>query len=354
MCIKRGINAQLIPAIVLGLIVISISVSNAQNSCSQTLKEAQKSYELGQLNNIPQKLEGCMGSGFSKIEKQQAYRLIILTYLFLDEYTQAEKWMNDLLVFEPDYKPNTTLDPIEYINLYNVFRVEPVISFGVMIGLNRTGPNVLHKYGVGNTDAKPSKYNPGMNFNISAIADVLIYRSLFATVEGSLVFRNYNSSSSLLYASETTSSENQTWVDVPLTLKYVFGKGKFKPFVRAGGVANLILSSNAQLIRKVEGTTQNEYAGPNVDLTSQRNTLNVGAVVGLGFTYKIGYGFLIFDARYIYGFSNITNISKRYSNFNSQLTNYGYMDSDLSLNSIQVSLGYMYSLYKVKKLKKNY
>jgi hypothetical protein len=165
------------------------------------------------------------------------------------------------------------------------------------------------------------------------------------------VNRAYNSNAPIFINSEVVSNESQFWVDAPLTFKYTIGKGKLKPYLRAGAALNIILLNNATLVRRVAGTTQNEYTGSEVSLTAQRNTLNISAVFGAGLTYKLGYGFLFLDARYNLGFSNIVKKDSRYDFLNNQVFNYGFIDSDLSIESIQVSVGYMYSFYKVHKKK---
>lgn len=349
MSIPKGIKFHLI-AFLAFYCLINNNVFG-QNSCSQTLKQAQKKYEQGSIETIPSLIEPCIKTGFSRIELLQAYRLMILSYLFLDEQESAERWMNNLLEYEPDYKPNVTLDPIEYINLYKSFRVEPFFSLGVALGVNQARPRMVNNFGLGNTVLSPSVYTPGIGLNLGVTFDLILYRSLFLTADGILSFKNYSSVSNVLPKSNVSSNESQTWINVPLTLKYVIGRGKFKFFLRAGGSFDLLLSDQSALVRKNTQTGQNEFAGPNVDLASQRNKINFSALAGAGFTYKVGYGFIILDARYYYGLTNISNPETRYKDFNTQITRYGYLDNDIALDNFQISIGYMYSLYKIIKIK---
>ncbi len=322
-----------------------------KSSCSQKLKEIQKNYELGLLEGIPNALQPCISNGFTRIERQQAYRLMILTYLFLDEIEKANEYMNILLTSEPDYVPNASLDPIEYIRLFNSFRVQPFISFGVLAGLNQTNPRLVNNFGVGNTKAFPTTYQEGVNFNIGVSIDFLLYRQLFLTTDGFLMLRNYISTSQILQNSKTTSTETYTSLSIPISLKYMVGGRKLKVFIRAGAAIDLMLTAQSQMIRKNTVTDQNDFAGPNVNLIFQRNIINLAAFAGAGITYKLGYGYLTLDGRYYYGLSNIAKDSERYVNTTTQITNYGYLDNDLSWNNIQLNVGYMYSLFKVKKVK---
>src|SRR5688572_15785653 len=79
-------------AIVAFLLLFSLSVK-AQNTCSQTLIKAQFTYYEGRAEEVPLMLETCLTSGFTPEEKLQAYRLLTLTYLYLNEPANAEKVM---------------------------------------------------------------------------------------------------------------------------------------------------------------------------------------------------------------------------------------------------------------------
>ncbi|MFN0050009.1 MAG: porin family protein [Cytophagales bacterium] len=325
-----------------------------KSSCSQKLKEMQKNYEQGILSTIANDLEDCMFDGFTKTEKLQGYRLIILSYLFLDENRNAEKKMNELLVYEPDYQPNKALDPVEYVKLYESFNVLPNISFGVSIGANQSAVNAGSTYGVGNTEVIPVKFTGGIGLNFGVCADLLLYKNLFLTVEGYYTTKNFSSKQPILNSSELNTTESQTSISTPLTLKYSIGTRKIRFFVRSGFSLDYLLSSQNELIRKNIITDQNDFAGASISMDSQRNKINFSAVFGGGITYKLGYGFAFIDARYLYGLTNYSNSKVRYNFFDTQVTNYGYVDPDFGLNNVQLSIGYMYSLYKVKKKKSNF
>jgi hypothetical protein len=322
-----------------------------KSSCSQKLKEMQKSYELGVLAPIPDALKECMSGGFTKTEKLQGYRLIILTYLFLDETRKAEQFMNELLNYEPDYVPNRALDPIEYIQLYESFNVLPFISFGVGLGANQTSAKLVNSYSVGNSETAPTSYQSGINFNFGASVDLLLVKKLYISAEGYVFLRSFSSTTDVLPRSRLSTEESHTAINVPFTIKYIIGTGKLKPYLRAGAAVDLLLSSQSLMVRTNTTTNQNDFAGPSLDMSPQRNALNLYLVGGVGMGYKLGYGYLFVDARYLYGMSNFSKVEGRYSDFEEKITQYGYIDNDFGLNNIQASIGYMMSMYKVKKKK---
>ena len=88
------------------LLILSIALSNsiwAQKSCLNTLREAKELYEEGLIDEIPELLSGCMESGFTRAQRIEAYKLIILAYLFDDDQFAAEKTMDEFLKKFPEY-----------------------------------------------------------------------------------------------------------------------------------------------------------------------------------------------------------------------------------------------------------
>ena len=65
------------------LIVVATLLFNnvkAQGDCSIVLREAQDTYDAGNLDAVLEMIYPCLESGFNKNEKIQAYKLIALTF----------------------------------------------------------------------------------------------------------------------------------------------------------------------------------------------------------------------------------------------------------------------------------
>jgi hypothetical protein len=328
------------------------------SSCGFKWKEAQKKYEAGLLQEVPPLLLPCLAAGFTKSEKIQAYRLLILTYIFLDEQDLSEKYMNELLVFEPDYLTDKELDPVEYRNLFEKFKVNPVFSYGFLLGGNLTSARLVNDFGVANMETSPSTYQAGYGFHVGLSSDFLLSKKLLFNSEIYFDINGFKNSDKVLPSSRTDVSESDIFIKLPLTIKYMIGKKKLKYFVRAGVGISYLLTSSATMVRVNTESNQNDFAGPSISMKSQRNALNSFAILGGGIHYKMGYGYLIIDARYNFGLSNLSKSSERYSNQNgisnsflSQISPYGYVDNDFSLNNISLSAGYLFTIYKIKKVK---
>ena len=119
----------------------------AQDDCATKIQEAQKYYDQGMIDEIPKMLAPCMADGFTRTQKIEAYKLIILSYLFDDNQFEAEKTMLEFLKKYPEYEimPN---DPVEFVYLFESYRTTSVFSFGITAGFNFTDPRIIEPFHV--------------------------------------------------------------------------------------------------------------------------------------------------------------------------------------------------------------
>jgi hypothetical protein len=335
--------------LIIFLCFISVSVSG-QNLCSQNLKNAQKEYDEGRLSEVPLTLEECLKGGFTRDQKLQAYRLLILTYLFTDEPDSAEQNLLRLLKEDPEYTVDPSLDPTEFVTLFNTYNTSATFSIGLIGGVNQSRAHLHRAYSTDNSNNKAT-YKPHFGFQAGISADISLKKKFQVNAGLLLCQKSYEYKNKLFQYTNLDLKESQLWIELPISLKYnLRDKKKLIPYVYAGVSMNLFLSSNGKLTR-VSDAGNNDASGPNVSLTSLRNKLNYSVIAGGGLKYKVGYSYLCLDLKYAYGLKNIVNTDKRYSDSN-LIYFYGYLDSDISLNNLFVSVGYYKSFYKPKKIKK--
>ena len=82
----------------------------AQTACTQTLRRARTVYDEGRVQEMESLLEGCIKNGFTDEERTEAYRLLILSYLYLDEPDKADNAMLALLRDNPEFIINERVD----------------------------------------------------------------------------------------------------------------------------------------------------------------------------------------------------------------------------------------------------
>ncbi|HVD98778.1 MAG TPA: porin family protein [Cytophagaceae bacterium] len=344
--------------------VLFISIGNNINAesastsdsitCTQKLNKAQKAYDAGQLSEVEGFLSKCIDDGFSKEEKMQALRLLILASLFQDEHGKAETNLLRLLKEDPEYVLNPAIDPAEFYELYNSYRTLPIINVGIMGGITTTNVFEKQTYSVGSEANNKPTYKSRFGYQGGIVTDILLYRKFQLHVGGLFSIKNFTYTNTFLYnnATKLTSKESQMWLDAPVAIKYNIGNGKLKVYALAGGSFGFLINANSKLSRENSDNSNAAKEGTE-KFKKIRSPYNVAALVGLGIRYKIGYGYVFIDGRYSMGLKNIANVKNRYfTDDGSNLFYYGYVSSDFNINNLMISVGYMKSIYKPKKIRK--
>jgi hypothetical protein len=150
--------------------------ARAQSSCAQTLRTARVTYDQGRIHELPDLLAGCLVSGFTKQEKVEAYKLLTLSYIYLEEPAKADEALLALLRTDPYFEINPEADAAEFIALYRTFRTWPIYRVGAKVGVNATSPNVSGRIEV--PEGATSKYSPAINFQAGAAFEIPINQKL--------------------------------------------------------------------------------------------------------------------------------------------------------------------------------
>lgn len=338
------------------LFLLAASTSYAQlTSCTQTLRLARSTYEQGRLHEIPNLFEKCLVSGFSQEEKVEAYKLLCLTYIYLEEPQKADEAMLNLLKTNHYFEVNRD-DPAEFIALYRTFRTDPIYRLGGKMGVNASQPNVVSY--IPANDGK-SEYSYGLSFQAGFAAEIPLKKNLVFVPELNLLLRNfkYENISNYIEASTqetrqftTTSTERQAWVSIPLSVQYVYTKSRFNPFGSLGVSTDLLLSANNTFLRtKQESSSLEEQ---NIDMKTDRAKINISAIVSAGGKLKVSGGYAIAELRYTHGLTNINGKENIYSRFDKTFPTGGFVDGIFKLNSLSFTVGYVYNIFNPKKLKK--
>jgi outer membrane receptor for ferrienterochelin and colicins len=88
---------------IVGLLLLATS-AGAQTPCADALVEAQKSYDLGQFEDVPGKLEPCLTGRLSRAVAIQVHTLLVRTYLQSDEPETARKEVSAILRLDPTFE----------------------------------------------------------------------------------------------------------------------------------------------------------------------------------------------------------------------------------------------------------
>lgn len=343
--------------------------SRAQGStCAQTLRLARATYEQGRLHELPSMLENCLknsedSGGFTKQERVEAYRILTLAYIYLEEPAEADKAMLMLLQTDHFYRPNPDVDPAEFQALYKKFRNWPIFRIAVKVGINYTLAATKLTAPVGAASAGNGEYIPQVGFHGS----VAFEKDIFAQSKNSIIkrlsiapeiaigsrsFRYENKGIQIsdidgTLLQQVESTYKQTWLDVNGIFHYKLKKGEslWNSYALFGYGVNLLLSAKNPTETSSPKST---VTGTDVDTKPNYKPLIQSIVAGVGVKRRVGDIYVSGDVRYQFGLirpidpANRTNLEL--------LMDYGITHNDFSQSSFMVNLGVTIPKFKPKKL----
>lgn len=331
----------------------------AQDQCAVALSEAEDKYDQGRLYEIPEMIQPCLNNGFSKEEKVRAYRLLTLTYLFLNYYNEADSSYLELLKLSPEYSINDELDPMEIINHHEKFTTRPIyyLTMG-KVGINLSQSNVLIDYSISEASNGSEKYSSIVGFHAGFGAEMVLYNNLHLSGEFFITRKSLHLKDTHWDFYTTNMDISHTEIELPIMLKYNFWNNKINPFVSAGISPSLLFESN---VKKVEGVyllSDEEFPvqpRPEISTTKLKNAFNYSLQFGGGINYKVGLNYIVFEARYSIGMLNVTNTKNRWrEDFNEGRElkfPVGHVDDDFKVNNLSFFVGFVRPLYKPRKIK---
>lgn len=341
----------LVPLVVV-LCVASAARAQSQTTCAQTLRLAQSIYDQGRLHELPQLLQGCLErNDFNKEEKVAAYKLLALTYIYLEEPAKADDNMLKLLRTDTEFTVNDALDPAEFVALYKTFRTSPIYRIGGKLGGVAAAPSVKSADYI---DDGTNNMSHGFGFSGSITSEIPLRDKLNRFTLAPeinfqiLSFKGVNENGDT--ARVTPSTENHMWVSVPVSVQYSLRESSNKLssyYVALGLSADYLISSTKTITSSREGNSAIDEN--TISIAEQRNAFNAGALFSAGVKRRLGKGFLFFEVRYKLGLLPISKPSHTYEN--SVLTfDYKYVDGIYKLNTLSLSTGYVINRYNPKKL----
>lgn len=349
------------------LIFISAKIFGQTATCPQTLRLARATYEQGRLHEIESQLKDCLATGFTKDQKAlktEGYKILCLSYIYLEEAEKADEAMLNILRTDPYFQINEAVDPAEFVALYKTFRTLPIYRIGGKLGVSATLPNVTEKATASELESK-SEYSPliGIQFGISA--DKPINTRL--TIHAELLYsqkqfkfthffgRQQDYITGEEYENVTNGIENQTWLSIPLSVEYKPLKNKskfnekFNPYVTGGIATDYLLAAKikAEQLRDNQPAIQEKT----YDVHDLRNSLNISGLVGIGAKIRVGGGYIRSEIRYLYGFINLSSQETAYED--QALTwEVTYADPVFKISSLEISAAYIQNVFNPKKLKR--
>lgn len=343
--------------LLLALAGIYFQSQGQATSCAQTLRLARSTYEQGRLHELESILGPCLSSGFTTEEQVEAYKLLTLTYIYLEEPKKADETMRKVLETDHFFQINPEIDPAEFVALYKTFRTEPVYSLGAKFGPALIMPSVLTNYYTASDAAGSGEYSPGIGIQAGVTFEMNVFKKfsiapelMFAPRQFSKENKLFSSDSLATIGGATEAVYKQTWIDLNAVVQYEISRNKDGSVITYAGLGpavSLSLKQNIQL--NTTGLSGSAVSGADVDVKDSFEQFFYSITALIGAKLRIGGIFVHGELRYQYGLSNVVNADSR---TNLEVTlDYAAQHNDVRLNTITGALGVSLPIFKPAKLK---
>lgn len=337
------------------------------NDCDNMIYAAREMYNHGELHEIIQLLEPCIGSEDLRIEqKRKLYRLLAETHLFLRDYENASTYARDLseidpklLVFGPSrlYDTRNKLVPAiqssQYVDapdlmmlIRNIrYRAIGIEVFGGMsaellnVKEERRGNGVTDVFDEEWSEARRTAFGTGIKYDPYIFPLTMSFR-----VSKSDVTFNYRDAQQVDGVGATMAyQEKQDWISPEFWFGYQFATRTFPVksidiSLRAGIAADILIGTvlEGALLDRDDGVDW--YGGQERDITSLIPNKIYPALLGaVAIDYRVGTPSIFLELHYRHPLMNkyVYDISEA-----------PYASSVRSVQSIGLQAGVRYVFYR--------
>lgn len=326
----------------------------AQDDCGESLTNARNELDAGHVERIPNILFDCLDK-FASEQKIEAYRILTITYLYLDDPIGAENSFMALLHEDPEFRVSDT-DPIELEYLSKQYITTPIISFSARAGANLSTTTVLNSNRVDRDSNTPPRYNPGVGFIAQGAFDLHFNKKVGLNAAIELSSRNYKKEGEIFPGNPEQQNLEQIrtnmHISLPISLSFTYPGVLNSPYIYAGYSPSYTFYSNAKNTRDPAGLGAT-VAGPNVDKIHSTASFSHSLIFGIGLKRRLKYRYVLIDLRYRLGMTNMNSQENHFDFSNADVKDdmFRYLnpDDDYRWNGIELTVGYVWPQYKPRK-----
>ena len=334
--------------------ISSVGVLQAQD-CANALIEADRLINSGNVETVPGVLNNCLNK-LSREDKVEAYKLLSIAYLYMDDPFGAEASFLTLLKEDPEFRVSES-DPIELYYLSQQYITTPIISLNVKVGGNISSVSVIHS---NSTEAEYNdvEYKLRGGYNIKGGFDLHFSKivSIFAEIEASMWQYNKVSTTFSSGRHDLESKRTNYQAGLPVGIKFTYPGVVSFPYIYGGYLPAYTYLSNVSDIRLPQILGKPQESGI-LNLSKQINKFNQSIFFGVGYRRRIGrqfgYKYILVDLRFRLGLTNITNDKTQFDMTGEDnrlhITQFLQVDDDYRWNTVELTLGYVWPQYKPRK-----
>jgi len=326
------------------IMVLTAHQSAGQNACELTLTKAQEEFDAGRFDAVPSLLEECLKKNQNRGWEQRAHLLLAETYLLLENAAMADESYLKVIQANPEFETDETRDPIDLVYLSKRFTATPIFSLQGRLGLNTSFIRVIHDIQTPGNPSANAEYSYKMGWQAGSGIDYHYNENWSAGAELNYTFTSFGYQSKNIFEETTLElTDQQTWLSVPLIIKYSKSENEFRPYLFLGYSFNLLLSVKSNII--IDGDNES----PVYNYRDNRNNFTQAVIAGAGLKYKWGLRYFFGEVRYSMGLRNMADPDNRNWPIDKSFL---YVDDDFRMDNVFLSVGYIHPFYKARKLKR--
>lgn len=306
--------------------------------CLSYLKDAQQKTDEGRFDDAVALAQKAMSDcDFSKKDRIDALKFLILNYLAIDDIEAAERAAAEVMKIDPNHEADRLRDPVEVIAIFRKYRPAPVLTAYIHGGVNRASVESIQTFSVvGQNDAPGlDNYTGNPGWQLGAGLEFRVWKNLWLLAEGQYRSSGFSHTLDSVQGQQVDYSERLGFIDVNTGARYYLGKGRLQAFGEGGFHAGFMVSALAEISREQELDIVNRSA--------QRNSVFTGYWLGAGISFRQkGLRFQL-GARYTANSGNVVDPDNRFDNLGI-VFKYYYLDNDFLMNHIQFRASVVYVL----------
>jgi opacity protein-like surface antigen len=306
--------------------------------CATNLKDAVQKSDEGWYDDaialINQTLNACE---LSKNDQIEAYKLLIVNYLAIDNLEKADLSAAKIMKIDPNYEPDLLRDRTEVIVLFQKYKPAAVLKGYLSGGINLSQTTASNTYSMvtHGSEASLDNYQNVTGFQIGLGLEFRLLPKLWIRAGGQYRSSGYSITIPNVQGRTVNYQEEINYFEAPTTIKYYFLERNIQPFVQGGVNLSFLNSALGQLSR--------DNISDIVSRDNQRNNFYLGYIVGVGVAYNIKGFSLQGGVNYMINPSNLNKENTRYDNID-MVFKYYYLDHNFSMNNLFFNIGLTYNL----------
>ena len=337
-------------------------IKGQTTDCSSNYEKALLLYNKGMSDSALRVLQPCLESkrtlkSLSARTNGRIFRLAALSCIMTDNPRDAEKYVKQMLKYQPDYKDNFREDDlVEFRLMVNKRYSQPALRIGVMGGINIPFVKLEKKYSDYETSfGGDYTLDRSTGFQFGIAGEKTLTKNMSIEVAAGITQILFKYTVNGLQSVHYQYDQSISYIEIPVIARYYFSmKSSLKPYLEGGLEGRISLNEMEKSDVYGKYWFTNSSNSDKVLTTFLTDIQQVGLILGGG----IGYDLKKFNLRLDFRYNHYFKSSGQASKFDN-ITGYDDISDDekfhytddinlISMKNVQISVGLFYNLnYKV-------